>query len=209
MIDHRHHFDEQAAQWDKDPKKIERAGRTAQLIVDTVQPQGNERVFEFGAGTGLVSQALAPHVGTLTLADNSHGMREVITQKISAGTLIDAHLSASDLVGGNLPDEKYDIVVASLVLHHVADVPALLAAFSSILVPGGVACIIELDDAGGKFHAHIDHYDGHDGFKRDSFEQSLLGAGFTEVQFHDAGKIEREDGEYSLFLANALTSKNG
>ena len=112
MIAHRHHFDEQAAQWDKDPKKIERARRTAQLIVDTVQPQGNERVFEFGAGTGLVSQALAPHVGTLTLADNSHGMREVITQKISAGTLIDAYLSHSDLVGGKLPDEKYDIVVA-------------------------------------------------------------------------------------------------
>ena len=55
MIDHSHHFDDQAAEWDKDPKKIERARRTAQLIADTVQPQGNERVFEFGAGTGLVS----------------------------------------------------------------------------------------------------------------------------------------------------------
>ena len=85
MIDHRHHFDDQAAEWDKDPKKIERARHTAQLIVDTVQPQGNERVFEFGAGTGLVSQFLAPRVGALTLADNSHGMREVIANKIEAG----------------------------------------------------------------------------------------------------------------------------
>ena len=108
--------------------------------------------------------------------------------------------------GGKLPDEKYDLVVASLVLHHVANVPALLTSFASILAPGGVACIIELDDAGGKFHAHIDHYDGHDGFKRDEFEQSLRDAGFAEVQFHDVGKIEREDGEYSLFLANAFTS---
>ena len=206
MIDHRHHFDDQAAEWDKDPKKIERARRTAQLIVDTVQPQGNERVFEFGAGTGLVSQYLAPHVGALTLADNSHGMREVIANKIEAGILEGAELSDSDLVEGKLPDEKYDLVVASLVLHHVANVPALLTSFASILAPGGVACIIELDDAGGKFHAHIDHYDGHDGFQRDEFEQTLRAAGFAKVESHDAGKIEREDGEYSLFLANAFTS---
>ena len=144
MIDHRHHFDDQAAEWDKDPKKIERARHTAQLIVDTVQPQGNERVFEFGAGTGLVSQFLAPHVGALTLADNSHGMREVIAGKIDASVLDGAELSDSDLVGGKLPDEKYDLVVASLVLHHVANVPALLTSFASILEPGGVACIIEL-----------------------------------------------------------------
>ena len=206
MIDHRHHFDDQAAEWDKDPKKIERARRTAQLIVDTVQPQGNERVFEFGAGTGLVSQFLAPRVGALTLADNSHGMREVIAGKIDAGVLDGAELSDSDLVEGQLPNKKYDLVVASLVLHHVANVPALLASFARILAPGGVACIIELDDAGGKFHAHIDHYDGHDGFQRDGFEQTLRAAGFAKVQFHDAGKIERHDGEFSLFLANAFTS---
>ena len=209
MIDHRHHFDEEAAEWDKDPKKIERARRTAQLIVDTVKPAGTERVFEFGAGTGLVSQFLAPSVGSLTLADNSHGMREVMTQKIEAGVLENAELSDSDLVEGVLPEEKYDLLVASLVLHHVADVPALLKAFSSTLAPGGVACIIDLDDAGGKFHAHIDGYDGHDGFERDAFEKSLHDAGFAEVQFHDAGTIEREDGEFSIFLANALTSKNG
>ena len=208
MIDHRHHFDDQAAEWDNDPKKIERARRSAQLIVDTVQPQGNERVFEFGAGTGLVSQYLAPHVGALTLADNSHGMREVIANKIEAGILEGAELSDSDLVEGQLPNKKYDLVVASLVLHHVANVPALLTSFASILAPGGVACIIELDYAGGKFHAHIDHYDGHDGFKRDEFEQSLREAGFAEVRFHDAGKIERHDGEYSLFLANAQKRNN-
>ena len=96
MIDHRHHFDDQAAEWDNDPKKIERARRTAQLIVCTVQPQGDERVFEFGAGTGLVSQYLAPHVGALTLADNSHGMREVIANKIEAGILEGAELSRSE-----------------------------------------------------------------------------------------------------------------
>src|SRR5699024_9105805 len=206
MIDHRHHFDDRAAESDTGPQKIDRARRTAQLIVDTVQPQGNERVFEFGAGTGLVSQYLAPHVGALTLADNSHGMREVIAGKIDAGVLENAQFSDSDLVEGKLPEEKYDLVVASLVLHHVANVSALLASFARILAPGGVACIIELDDSGGKLHAHIEHYYGHDGFERDEFEQSLRDAGFAQVEFHDVGKIEREDGEYSLFLANAFTS---
>ena len=208
MIDHRHHFDGQAAEWDKDPKKVERARGTAELIVETLKPNGKEYVFEFGAGTGLVSQFLSPHVGPLTLADNSRGMREVIFQKIEAGVLEDAQLSASDLVQGELPNENYDLVVASLVLHHVSDVSALLASFASILKRGGAACIIELDDAGGNFHAHIEHYDGHDGFKRQEFESSLLDAGFAEVTFHEAGKIERAGGEFTLFLANALTSEN-
>src|SRR5699024_5731630 len=128
---------------------------TAQLIVDTVAPSEKADVFEFGAGTGLVAQFLSPHVGSITLADNSDGMRDVIAQKIEAGVLPDATLSDSDLVQGKLPDQKYDLVVASLVLHHVADVPVLLKSFAGILKPGGAACIIELDDAGGKFHAHI------------------------------------------------------
>lgn len=103
-MDHRHHFDGQAAEWDKDPKKIERARRTAQLIVDALEPTGAESVFEFGAGTGLVSQFLAPHVGPVTLADNSQGMREVIAQKIKSGVLEGAQLSDSDLVQGELPN---------------------------------------------------------------------------------------------------------
>lgn len=142
-MDHRHHFDGQAAEWDKEPKKIERAQRTAQLIVDALEPTGVERVFEFGAGTGLVSQFFAPHVGSLTLADNSQGMREVIAQKIESEVLEGAQLSDSDLAQGELPNDNYDMVVASLVLHHGSDVPALLASFASILAPGGVACIIE------------------------------------------------------------------
>src|SRR5699024_9733867 len=162
----------------------------------------------FRPRTWLRGTVLSPHVGSLTLADNSDGMRDVIAQKIEAGVLPEATLSDSDLVQGKLPDEKYDLVVASLVLHHVADVPALLESFASILKPGGAACIIELDDAGGKFHAHIEHYDGHDGFKREKFEQTLHEAGFAKVEFHDAGEIEREDGSFSLFLANAITSEN-
>jgi len=208
MIHHSHFFDDRAAEWDKEPNKSGRAQHTAQLIVDTVAPNGVAAVFEFGAGTGLVSQFLSPHVGSLTLADNSDGMRDVIAQKIEAGVLPDATLSDSDLVQGKLPEQKYDLVVASLVLHHVADVPALLKSFASILKPGGAACIIELDDAGGKFHAHIEHYDGHDGFKRENFEQSLHEAGFAKVEFHDAGEIQHEDGNFSLFLANAITSEN-
>lgn len=205
MIDHSHHFDERAAEWDNDPKKVARSREAGELIVETLKPSGSERVFEFGAGTGLISQFLAPHVDSLTLADNSVGMRDVISQKIESGVLEHAVLSDSDIVHGNRPEEKYDIVVASLVLHHISDVPALLTTFAKILNPGGVACIIELDDAGGKFHAHVDHYDGHDGFEREKLETVLLESGFAEVKFHEAGKISRDDGDYSLFLANAIT----
>ena len=62
-------FDERAATWDDDPAKVERAGVVAGAISATVPLDGSLRMLEYGAGTGLVTQALRDRVGPVTLAD--------------------------------------------------------------------------------------------------------------------------------------------
>ena len=64
-----------------------RARDVAEAVAAAVPLTGRERMLEYGAGTGLVSQALAERVGPITLADTSSGMRSVMEGKIAAGAL--------------------------------------------------------------------------------------------------------------------------
>ena len=51
-------FDDKAATWDDDPAKVERAGEVARAIRAAVPLNTSVRMLEYGAGTGLVTQAL-------------------------------------------------------------------------------------------------------------------------------------------------------
>ena len=93
----RHHFDVRAATWDDDPGKAERAARVADAIRRAVPLDTSVRLLEFGAGTGLLTQALRDDVGPVTLTDTSAGMRQVMQDKIAAGAIADARVWDLDL----------------------------------------------------------------------------------------------------------------
>ena len=137
--DHAHHhgdedghfhgdFDAMAETWDDDPAKVERARVAAERIVERVAPTPATRLLEYGAGTALVAQRLAGHVGPMTLADPSAGMRAAMAAKVEAGTLpADVRIVDLDLATSPRPADRYDLVVTVQVLHHVTDLDAVLA----------------------------------------------------------------------------------
>lgn len=201
------HFDAKAETWDDDPDKARHAREVAQSIVDRASVPDDARVLEYGAGTGLVSQALLESHGGLrvTLADNSAGMRQVLQRKIDAGALpADARVSGLDLESEPVPDERYDLVVSSMVMHHVKELDVVLAAFAELLEPGGRLCIADLDQEGGDFHDA--DFDGHHGFDRAALTARLTSAGFTEAGVEDSSTIEKDGGTFSVFLAVAHTA---
>lgn len=194
-------FDERAATWDE-PAKVERAERTAAAIKASVPLDRSTRVLEYGAGTGLVSQALQDAAGPLTLADTSAGMREQIQKKVDAGALRDAQIWDLDLSAGAAPpDERFDLIVTSLVLHHVVNLDETLRGFATLLDPGGHLCVLDFDHEDGSFHG--DDFEGHHGFHRHEFEALLIAAGFADVTFEDCGHVDRHGRDYPLFLATA------
>ena len=196
------HFDSRAATWDDDPAKVRQSGEVAAGVLAAVPVDGSTRVLEYGAGTGLVSQALADQVGPLTLADNSWGMRQVLASKVGSGALpTGSRVWELDLEHDAVPDERFDLVVSSMVLHHVHDLAAVLAGFATLLEPGGHVAIADLDREDGSFHAHLHDFDGHHGFDRGQLRAALEEAGFTQVSTTDAGVIEKEDTSYPVFLA--------
>ena len=194
-------FDERAATWDDDPAKVQRAWDVAEAVADAVPLTRSTRLLEYGAGTGLVTQALRARVGPVTLVDTSAGMREVVHDKIAAGTITDARVWDLDLANQPAPDEDFDLIVTSMVLHHVTDLQPVLAGFAALLAPDGRLCIVDLDKEDGSFHA--EGFAGHHGFDREELEMNLRRAGFTDVTFTHCHDLVRDQTTYPLFLATA------
>ncbi len=195
-------FDEKAKTWDDDPAKVERARLVAGQIVERVRPTSATRTLEYGAGTGLVAQALAAHVGPLTLADPSQGMRDAMAAKVTAGALpADARIWTTRLGEDPTPDERFDLVVTVQVLHHVEALEPVLAAFAEVTEPGGHLCICDLESEDGSFHG--EGFGGHHGFDRDTLGAQIRAAGFSEVAFEHAYDLQKDGRAYPLFLAVA------
>ena len=199
-------FDERAATWDDDPAKVERAEDVARSIGAAVPLDRSMRMLEYGAGTGLVTQALRDSVGPVTLADTSVGMRMVMEDKIAAGVITDARIWDVDLATESIPDEHFDVVVTVLTLHHIPCLEPVLAGFANLLAEGGHLCIVDLEEEDGSFHA--DGFNGHHGFNRTALGVSLGHAGFSDIKFQRCHQIVRDGAVYPLFLANCVRHRD-
>ncbi len=182
-------FDAKARTWDADPAKVERARRVAELVAARVPMLAAARVLELGAGTGLLGFALRDRARHVTLADSSPEMLAVASEKLAAAGPCNVDVVALDLERDPLPAERYDVVCALLVLHHVRDTAALLRKVHGVLAPGGHLCLADLEAESGDFHGP--GFGGHHGFDRGELASSLVGAGFTDVRFEHAFDVEK------------------
>jgi SAM-dependent methyltransferase len=196
-------FDEKAATWDDDPTKVERARVFAQAIQELVPASETTRLLEYGAGTGLLSEELVGHVGSITLVDPSAGMREVMAAKVDDGRLpADSRIWDLDLAADPVPEDDFDLVVSLMTLHHVSDVPRVLAAFAELLVDGGRLALVDLVEEDGSFHD--EEFAGHNGFDTAQLAQDVRESGVSDVEVReDVHHVEKNGRNYPLFLLTA------
>ena len=199
------HFDLQAATWDDDPIKQERALAVARALRQQVPLSPTWWALEYGCGTGLLSFALHTDLGSMTLADAAPGMLAVLETKIAEAGLTHLHPLLLDLTRGPLPTERYDLIHTLMTLHHIADTDRLLRDFHTLLRPGGWLAIADLDWEDGSFHGP--GFTGHCGFDRTSLGEQIKAAGFDDVAFSTCYVMHKptDQGvrEYPLFLAVA------
>lgn len=201
-------FDAKAATWDQDPQKVARAVTVANAIAQKI-PVAGSRVLEYGCGTGLLGFALQPLARTVTLADTSEGMLEVLRGKIAtlgAGNLKPLRL---DLLADGPGSETFDLVCSLMTLHHIPDTQGLLQAFHQVLAPGGWVALADLDAEDGAFHGP-EVTDVHLGFDRGVLGRQLEAAGFGDIRFSTVFEITRGEGasarRFPIFLVVARKS---
>jgi ubiquinone/menaquinone biosynthesis C-methylase UbiE len=202
-------FDVQAATWDMDRSKVERALRVAEAVRQRVTISRATSGFEYGCGTGLLSFALRPWLGPIVLADSSAGMLAVASEKIAASGMTGMTTVALDLLHDPLPAERFDLVYTLMTLHHVSDTDAILRAFHDLLADGGLLAIADLDLEDGSFHGP--DVEVHHGFERDRLRAQLESAGFCEIVFSTACEVVKDTNagqqHYPVFLVTARKAR--
>ena len=195
-------FDLRARDWDSDPLKVERARKVADAIRKNVRLTTGLTALEYGCGTGMLSFALHPSLGSITLADSSAGMLEVLREKISTSGIRTMTPLQLDLTTDPLPDQRFDILYSMMTLHHIADTRKVLADFYLLLNQPGKLLIADLDQEDGSFHDA--GFDGHHGFNQSELTADLEQAGFRRVRFSTVYEMVKEVGgksrSYPLFL---------
>jgi ubiquinone/menaquinone biosynthesis C-methylase UbiE len=195
-------FDERARDWDT-PERIARAVELAVAIRSAVPLTRTDRLIDIGSGTGLLGLALAEDVGSVVLADPSAGMIEVATGKLRDGAFPSTTAVRLDLVADPPPAEPFDVAVSSLVLHHIEDTAAALAAVRRLVRAGGWIALADLDTEDGTFHSPDAEGIHHHGFDRAELEALAREVGFDEVATRTAIVLDEDEGHvggYPVFL---------
>jgi ubiquinone/menaquinone biosynthesis C-methylase UbiE len=197
-------FDQKAKDWDKDPQRVERARIFANEIIKFLGDKKPENALEFGSGTGLVSFWLNDIFKSITLADNSVGMMEVLNEKIKKEKISNMKPLLLDIFKGKSNLFDFDIIYTLLTLHHIKDIDKTFAIFNTMLSHGGYLCIGDLVTEDGSFHHKDPEFNGHNGFDPEEIKRKLITNGF-KIEFESIFYIiEREHNSltkrYPLFL---------
>ena len=199
-------FDERARDWDSDPDKVERAHVVADAIRQAVPLSNSMKALEYGCGTGLLSFALQSDLGSITLADTSQGMLNVLGEKIVDAGVTNMHPIMLDLATDPLPAERYHLTYSLMTLHHIHNTEYILGKFHALLEPNGFLIVADLDKEDGSFHTD-GTTDVHKGFGRHELQKRVESAGFGNVKFSTVYEIKKKIGNeekiFPIFLMSA------
>jgi len=199
-------FSQKALVWDANPQVVALADRFAAELERIVPDPAGLAMLEFGCGTGLVGLRYAARAASLDLVDTSPAMLGVLRGKAGAGAP-GVRVHEAGIADPTIGRASVDWLISNMALHHVADIPALLARWREIVKPGGRVTIGELEAESGTFHAP--EVVPHNGFEPRELAKVFQDAGFTGVETHTFITVPREDNdgvvrEYSGFILDAL-----
>jgi cyclopropane fatty-acyl-phospholipid synthase-like methyltransferase len=195
------HFKHKSKSWDMNSKRVKNAKSIASLIVKNIKFNGAMEIMDLGAGTGLLSYFIAPHVSKIIAVDNSPSMLEEFKNKASEfeseTEILAADISTDDL------GRTFDGIISSMTIHHVEDTKALFSKLYALLNDNGFIAIADLDTENGSFHsdnAGVFHY----GFDRKMLETIAKEVGFKEITFELASTINKPQATFTVFLMTAI-----
>ncbi|MEJ2125495.1 MAG: class I SAM-dependent methyltransferase, partial [Alphaproteobacteria bacterium] len=194
------YYAKKAGEWDSSRSRTDNLDNISASIVKTVNLNETMHLMDFGSGTGLLLERIAPYVSKITASDVSPAMNTRLQEKRGQIAceldIVEIDLEKADI------DTQFDGVISSMTMHHIADIEAMFRKFHSMLKDGGFIAIADLDLEDGSFHTD-DTGVKHFGFDRDEFAKSAASAGFAEVQISSASVIHRPNGDFPVFLLTA------
>ena len=145
MADDPYRWDERVEAWEE-VAASEAFVAIRDRIVELAEARADDRVVDLGAGTGLLSLALAPRVHDLIAVDISERMLERLDDAAVADGVHNIDILVADLRRLPLEDESATLVVSNYAFHHLDDSGKELALAEArrILRPGGRLVICDM-----------------------------------------------------------------
>lgn len=140
-------WDDFAATWDAEPDVQQYADKAydswQREVAPLLEKVSEIRVLDFGCGTGLLTEKLAPICREIVAVDNSVAMIDVLDRKIAesgsgnvstlVATIDDSSITTNPNLLGN-----FDLVVASSVCSFLPDFEETLCHIATIMNPGSI-----------------------------------------------------------------------
>ncbi len=190
-------FEEKSKEWDKNTLVQRLSTHIGEAIVNELELEAQMQVMDFGAGTGLISGHVAPHVCSITAVDISESMLTKLMDKEALKGKVTP--CCQDILRDPL-QKRFDLLISAMAMHHVEDTDAMIRAFADHLNDGAYIAVADLDSEDGSFHGGNDEGVYHLGFKRDELAKRFEANGFESLRFITALTLEREGKSYPIFL---------
>lgn len=190
-------FEEKAQDWDANERIQKLSTAIGAAILEQLPLAPTMHVMDFGAGTGLISGHIAPRVASILAVDVSQGMLD----KLAAKPQLQGKVTTlcQDITEQPL-NERFDLIMSAMALHHVEDTEQLLASLAAHLKSGGRAALADLDPEDGSFHPEDTEGVFHRGFDRQKLQKLMEKSGFENVHFITAHTVNKEGRDYPVFL---------
>ena len=193
-------WDEYAEGWDVDVSVNEYADKAFETLADAIELNGLS-VFDFGCGTGSLTQILSPKVKDIVALDSSSEMIELLARKNLSNVSTISDFLTQDLIDSHpLLTGKFDLIVASSVCGFLADYEKTLGMLKSLLKTGGV--IVQWD--------WLSNDDSSDtGLSESRVLRALEANGFIDVQVKKPFEMNSSKGTTTVLMATAKQAMPG
>lgn len=194
-------FAGKAGSYDHNPDRVDNVHSIGNAILQAIAFDPAMHIIDFGSGTGLLLERIAPRVRKITAVDVSTAMTAQLRAKLER-VACEVEIAEIDLEKSDLPG-TFDGIISSMTMHHIQDVQAMFCKFHSLVKPGGFIAISDLDLEDGSFHSE-DTGVHHFGFDRDEFARMAVAAGFSSALVSTASVVSKPQGEFPVFLLTAV-----
>ncbi len=162
-------------------------------------------VADIGAGTGFITQGVAPLVTRVYAVDSSSEMLEVARRNLAAFPNVEYRVADGAAIP--LPDRSVDTVLANMYLHHAPDPLTAIREMIRLLKPGGRLVITDLD-AHPYAWLREEQQDVWLGFDRGQIRTWFEAAGLVNVSVEDTrqsccaeSQTAKEPASVTIFVA--------
>lgn len=187
-------WDDYAEEWDTNSDAIAYSERVFESLLNEVDIEGLN-IFDFGCGTGLLTERMSPLANRIVALDLSGKMIDVLESKNLPNVVSISEPLTSQVIGNNSAFiDKFNVIVASSVFSFLSEYVSTLKLLKSLLVPDGLLLQWDWLSPGE---------DSEFGLSETDVNESLTEAGFYQVSITNPFSLASSKGTMPVVMGVA------